>query len=137
MHTGLHRDAQLRADAICPADQDGVFVARGLQVEDAAKATDLCIRAGTTCGAHEGLNSLHERVPGVHRDARLSVSQALRSLVLRRQCPLPERVSGWAYSKNVADADLWAMSRLNTLPSKEMFSTPAYAASRACCRVGA
>ena len=41
----FHCYTELGANAIRPTDQHGVLVARCLEVKDAAKASDLCVRA--------------------------------------------------------------------------------------------
>ena len=41
----VHRDAQLRADAVGPAHEHGVLVSGGLEVEDASEAANLGVGA--------------------------------------------------------------------------------------------
>ena len=86
MNTDFHRYPELRANAIRSADEHGILVARCLEVEDAAKASDLCVRARTSSSAYVWFDGLNERVPCIDGDACLCIGQALGLFLLRGQC---------------------------------------------------
>lgn len=82
----FHCYPELRANAIRSTDQNRVLVARRLEVEDAAKASDLCVRARSAGCTDERFNGFNKGVSGVDGDACLCVGQALGLFGLHRQC---------------------------------------------------
>ena len=86
MDAGLDRDLELGADAIGRGHQDRIGVARGLQVEQAAKTADLGIGAGARGGADHRLDQVDQTVARVDIDARIRISQPVFALV---PCPFP------------------------------------------------
>ncbi len=92
MQADIHGHAQLGANAIGPADQNGIPVPCGLEVEDAAKAADLGVCACSACRADIGFDGLDEGVPSVHRDSGLGVSEPTRRRGCRRQSPIKQGV---------------------------------------------
>lgn len=138
MDPGVHRDPQLRAHTIRPADEHWILIPRRLQVKHTSEPTDLGIRTATTRRPDIRLDVLDERIARVDVDAGLCVGETFRRGRGGAQCSgvggsrLDSRVGGM----NVV-TDLWAMSRLYVFPSKSTLSTAAYAASRASRSVGA
>ena len=69
MHAGLDRDLELGADAVGGGDQDRIAETRALEVEQAAEAADLGVRARPRGRAHQRLDQLHHAVAGIDVDA--------------------------------------------------------------------
>lgn len=82
----VHRETQLCTDAVGAADEHGVFKPGRLEIEDAAKATDLNIGAWPGRRAHEGLDGFNECVTCVDRHAGLCVGQTFG--FRRGECPV-------------------------------------------------
>jgi hypothetical protein len=80
MQPGLDRDLHLGPDAIGGGDQHRVLEARRLEVEQAAEAADLGIRAGTRGRAHHGLDQIDQTVSGIDIDARICISEPASAL---------------------------------------------------------
>ena len=83
---------QLGADAVVGGHQHGIAKTGRAQVEQAAEAADLGVRAGAAGGAHQRLDRLHHGVAGVDVDARGGVGQGLRHVA-----PLSELAAPFAW----------------------------------------
>ena len=81
----FHCYTELGANAIRSTDQHGVLVARCLEVENAAKASDLCVRAGAAGCTDEGFDGFNKGVSGVDGHASLRVRQAFGPSLCRQR----------------------------------------------------
>jgi len=63
MHAGLDRDLDLRAHAVGGGNQDRIGKSGPLEVEQAAKAADLGVRARPRGRPHQRLDQVHHAVP--------------------------------------------------------------------------
>ena len=72
-------DLELRADAVVGGDEHRIGEARGLQVEQAAEAADLAVRAWTARRTDSRLDLLDEQVAGIDIDARVAIGQTVFS----------------------------------------------------------
>ena len=77
MNAGLDRDLHLRADAVIRGDENRIDEARGFQVEQAAEAADLRIRAGPARRAHLRLDQLDHAISGIDIDAGIGIGEPL------------------------------------------------------------
>ncbi len=74
---GFDRELELGADAVVGRDQQRVAIARRLEVEQAAEAAKLRVRARPRGRAGEGTDGLHQRIAGIDRDAGVGIGQGL------------------------------------------------------------
>ena len=70
-------ELELGADAVVGGDEQGVVIARRLEVEEAAEPAELGIGAGARGRAGEGRDGLHQRIAGGNRDPGIGVSERL------------------------------------------------------------
>ena len=77
MAAGLDRELDLGADAVGGRDQHRIGKARALEVEQAAEAADLGVRAEPPGRADQRLDQLHHAVAGIDIDAGLGVGEAV------------------------------------------------------------
>ena len=75
---GFDGDLELGADAVVGGDQNGVFEAGGLQIEQAAKAAEVGIGARPAGGPHQRLDGFDEAVAGIDVDAGIAVGDGCR-----------------------------------------------------------
>ncbi len=61
----FQRNTQLRADTVRAADEDGVSVPGGLQVEHTSEPADLSIGTGTARCTNVGLDGLYQRIASI------------------------------------------------------------------------
>ena len=80
MPVGLNGDLELGADGVGRRHQDGIGKARTLEVEQAAEAADLGIRAGPRGRPHQRLDQLDQAVAGIDIDAGVRIGQAVLAL---------------------------------------------------------
>ena len=74
---GVDRQLELGPDAVIGGDQQGIGVARRLEVEEAAESAELGVGAGPCGRAGERADRLHQRISGVDRHAGIGISQGL------------------------------------------------------------
>jgi hypothetical protein len=74
MLAGGNCDLQLGADAVGGGNQDGIAVARGLQVEQGAEAAQARRRAAACRAGGERLDRLDERRPRIDIDAGVAIA---------------------------------------------------------------
>ena len=74
---GLDGDFDFGADTVVGGDQDRIDKARGLEIEQAAKAADLGIGPGARGGAHQGLDQFHHAIAGVDIDTGRRVARLI------------------------------------------------------------
>ena len=77
MTPGLDRQLELGADAVVGGDQQRIGVARRLQVEEAAEAAELRIRARPSRRSGKRADRLDQRIAGVDRHAGVGIGQWL------------------------------------------------------------
>jgi len=75
VQSGVDRDLDLGADAIGGGHQNRILEARGLQVEQSAKAADFGVGAGPGGGADHRLDEIDQTIAGIDVDARIRVSE--------------------------------------------------------------
>jgi hypothetical protein len=75
VYVGFDGDLELGADAVIGGDEDGVVEPAGLEVEQAPETTDLGIGAGSSRGAHQGLDGLDERIARIDVDPCARIGQ--------------------------------------------------------------
>lgn len=76
------RNLELRSDTVRARDDDGVLEPSGLEVEEATKATDDRVGPDPLRRLDDRLDPVDELVPGVDRNSRRSVGEALDRLGL-------------------------------------------------------
>ncbi len=87
---GFDGDLHLGADAVGGGDQDRIGEAGGLEIEQAAEAADLGVRAGARGPAQQRLDQFHHAVAGVDIDAGGRVARLVHGAT-DRQILLPRR----------------------------------------------
>ena len=80
MQAGLDRDLHLGADAVGGGDQNRILEARGLEVEQPAKAANLGVSAGTGGRTHHRLDEVDQPIARIDIDARIRVSEPVFAL---------------------------------------------------------
>ncbi len=85
---GFDRDFDLGSDAVGRGDQDCIAEAGSLEIEQAAEAADLGIRAGSRGSAHQRLDQFHHAVTGIDIDAGGRVARLFHGPT-NRQISLP------------------------------------------------
>ncbi len=74
----LDRELQLGADPVGRGHEQGIAIARALQVEHPAEAADLGIGAGARGRFHQRLDQIDEPVAGIDIDAGVAVAEPSR-----------------------------------------------------------
>jgi hypothetical protein len=75
--SGLDRDLELGSDAVGGGDEDGVPIARRLQVEECAEPAEPGVAACARRRAGQRLDRLDQRVAGVDIDSGFLVAPAV------------------------------------------------------------
>ena len=89
------RDLDLGADTVGRRDQDRVVEARSLEVEQAAEAANLGVRASACGSAHQRLDQFHHAVAGIDIDTGSRVARLFHGPT-NRQITLPAAGEGYS-----------------------------------------
>src|SRR5689334_5568754 len=73
----LNRQLELCADAVIRGHEQGIGIARGLEVEEASEPAEFRVRARPRRRPGKWADALHEGVAGFNGDAGVRVSQGL------------------------------------------------------------
>ena len=82
-------DLDLGADAISRRDQDGIGETGRLEIEKAAKAADLGVRARSRGSTHQRFDQFHHAVAGIDIDAGGRVARLFHGLTNWQIAPCP------------------------------------------------